>query len=352
MSIPQSPELPPLDWAKASPSQLLSRIQDAGIVGMGGAGFATATKLSITQKNESCTLIVNGVESDPGVTADQTLIRNHTHEVIMGARVVQKILNTKHTYFAVSDAATSQAIENLLVENESVHVIKWSFQSGEERVLIRTLTDQSIGADEYPATSGIAVLNVHTLYAIWESINGKLLAQRIITVLGEDKWVPLGSPLQDLVDPRDSVRIGCYETSTALQENATLLPTHNAISVDRSVNAVACIRCGWCTTACPKELPVEYLYLESIRQSDEEELGSEISPCNDCGACVAVCPSHIHVLEHLRELRQRIQKTQEQKQKALAAKARFEARQQRLEQTQKTDRFSRSKRMSQPHDWS
>lgn len=340
-----------ITWEQATPEVLLERIAEANVVGMGGAGFPTAKKVVLARKNPPNFVIANGMETDPGVCADETLLEQHLHEVLTGMRIVKRILSAAHCYIAVSKEETAQAAEAFLGVNETVRYLKPTYQNGAERELIQILTGHVVNENRFPAYDGYVVLNVHTLFAVVHAITGTPLTKRLVTINNETRWVDFGSPVESILGTKNPIRVGCYATGHRPRVNEVVSADVNAISIDKSVDALPCIHCGWCDDACPRDIPVESLFLIAEQQKPNLTTEQALNRCNDCGACVVACPSNIHLLDYLRELRRMNLYEQKRMSRAAQARARVEAREQRLRSRAAEVDSTRTERMQQQHKW-
>lgn len=295
------PDFKPLDWRCLRPEVLNQRIDEAGIVGMGGAGFPTTEKISIALRQEKRWLIANGIESDPGVTADQYLLEHHLEDVIEGIAITCRILDIHEATLAVNVLympASNTSVGELRID---IQPLEDPFRTGEERELITEILGVRMNAAQYPAESGILVLNIATLFAICEAVrDGMRPRDRVVTVLGKNRWVPIGMPIGQLADRNRLLRIGGPANGYKATPEMTVHATTNAVSQDLSETALSCIRCGQCTTVCPQNLPVEKMVLivdGCLRDTDRPEIWES---CNGCGACITTCPSEIAILDGIR----------------------------------------------------
>ena len=342
----------PLDWERESPEVLLDRIRDAEIVGMGGAGFPTHLKFEAALRVEHRTVVANGVETDPGVSADKALLRQKGNDVLEGIRIAARMLGASSCFLAVSEHSIAYQLREDDSSDIEIVEVENTYQNGEERVLIEKLTGKRVAPGVYPATQGIVVLNVATLFAICECVrDGVPVTRRLATVLGHDQWCEIGTPVHDLASSSDDLRVGSFANGRAADSNVILQPTHNAISIDRASSAVPCIRCGWCDTACPKHLPVERLLNEATRSLSEAATLTHLNDCNDCGACVVSCPSGIPIIDYIRASRDRENNSRAAEKRASAALSRFEAKQQRISTSNQRTLDDRERRMQQDHKW-
>ena len=341
----------PINWERATPDALLERITEAKIVGMGGAGFPTAEKISLARKHPPNIVIANGMETDPEVNADRVLLEQHLNEVLTGLRIVARILSATQSFVATSNERIVQVAQSLLIDNETVQYLKPTFQNGAERELIQILTGHVVNDHRFPAFDGYIVLNVHTLYAVAEAIAGKPLTKRLVTVNDETRWIDIATPVEEIWESSDPIRVGCYATGYRPRVNEVLTTTVNSISFDKSVHALPCIHCGWCDQACPREVPIESLFVMAEQQKPNLATQDALNRCNDCGACVVACPSNIHLLDYVRTLRQLNEIERERMSRATQARLRVDAREQRMRSDAVRSDNKRSERMQQQHKW-
>ncbi len=347
-----NPHLTPMQWRNASAESVIDRIEKAKIVGMGGAGYPTHLKLRAASNAPTRSVIANGVETDPDVTADRTLLADYGVDVLEGIQIVAQVLDTTSCYLAVDDPKLASDLRNCGGHNIPISVVRPSYQIGEERVLIEELTSTVIPANDYPANHGIVVLNVATLYAICRCIrDGVMPTQRMVTVLGRDEWHQIGTPVDAIVPDIQGIRVGSSATGHVACASDVLKATHNAISQDHSAGSLACIRCGKCSIACPKDLPVERMYDESLRKAFSSASLHHLKACNDCGACVVACPSRIHLLDHIRQSRTKCEQMVMRDENAARARSRHQSRAKRLQERARHDQGERRTRMQQDHQW-
>ncbi len=351
-------ELTPIaDYKKLSKDHLVEKIRQAGISGMGGAGFPTSVKLNLREDHIINTLILNGVECEPYITADDTLMREYAAEVIAGIEIVNRLIDPTHILVGIEDnkpeaaVAITEAAQKSRLSIEVV-VVPTKYPSGGERQLIQLLTGVEVPHGQLPADIGIVVQNIGTAVAIHDAVHeGKPLISRITTMTGEALTAPgnievlLGTPIEDLLS-----FCGCNRPSLSRlimggpMMGFTLEST--AIPVIKTTNCIIagtdeefppapianpCIRCGACEQACPVELLPQQLYWFSKGQENEKAIDHNIMDCIECGACSYVCPSHIPLVQYYRHTKAEIRKEQHEHQKAERARERFEARKARME---------------------
>ena len=352
--------------AELSHDELINIIHQAGISGMGGAGFPTYVKADTKQPIEF--LIVNAVECEPYITADDVLMREHAKEVIQGIEIMQQLLNPTLCIVGIEDnkpeaiAAMKQAAEhNSKIIIQTVPTI---YPSGGEKQLIKLLTNREVPSIGIPADIGILVHNTGTLFAVQQAVyEGKPLIERIVTVTGNtihkpgNVWALLGTEIKHLLDcqgfspvPQQSVvmggpmmgftlptvRIGIVKTT-----NCILAPDHKELAEPGPEKA--CIRCSACADACPASLlPQQLQWFAKSKEYDKLQ-EHNLFDCIECGACAYVCPSEIPLVQYYRVAKVEIKEQQADKIKADRAKERFDARKERLDREQE-ERQNRHKR--------
>lgn len=296
------PDFEPIDWTRATSARILERIREAGIVGMGGAGYPTAAKLASGLYYGTTRVIANGVECEPGVNADRMLMHEYLRHVIEGLRIVSRCLDCGHLTLAVSDRRIQRAFQESDIAGVTCKVVSNSPANGEERILIRTLFDRAIPSSDYPSQHGIVVLNVATLFAICEAVrDGFRPTDRVVTVFDEERWVEIDTPIGNFQASPSPLRLGSISAGIKASEVTAVELTTNAIACDRAELTRACIHCGWCNDVCPRSLPVEEMLRAQQIRGGQKDLDSQFDACFECGACVIACPSAIPLLDWIRE---------------------------------------------------
>ena len=349
-----------------SHTQLVDIIHQAGISGMGGAGFPTYIKADTKQKIDF--FIVNAVECEPYITADDTLMREHAAEIIQGIELMQQLLDPTICIVGIEDnkpeaiAAMTKAAEhnNKII----VQTVPTVYPSGGEKQLIKLLTNREVPSMGIPADIGVLMHNTGTLYAVQQAVyEGKPLIERVVTVTGNtihkpgNVWALLGTEIKHLLDcqgfspvPQQrvvmggpmmgftlpTVRIGVIKTT-----NCILAPDHKELAEPGPEKA--CIRCSACADACPASLlPQQLQWFAKSKEYDKLQ-EHNLFDCIECGACAYVCPSEIPLVQYYRVAKVEIKEQQAEKIKADRAKERFDARKERLEREQE-ERKNRHKR--------
>ncbi|MBB1410346.1 electron transport complex subunit RsxC [Pseudoalteromonas sp. SG44-17] len=352
--------------SQLSHEQLIDIIHDRGIAGMGGAGFPTYIKADSRKAIEY--FIVNAVECEPYITADDVLMREHAAGIIAGIEIMQQLLTPTLTIVGIEDnkpeaiAAMQAAAE--YNDKIIIQTVPTVYPSGGEKQLIKLLTNKEVPSGGIPADIGVLVQNVGTLFAVHQAVyEGKPLIERVITVTGNtihnpgNVWALLGTEIKHLLDcqgfspvPQQrvvmggpmmgftlpTVRIGVVKTT-----NCILAPDHDELAEPGPEKA--CIRCSACADACPASLLPQQLQWFAKSKEYDKLKEHNLFDCIECGACAYVCPSEIPLVQYYRVAKVEIKEQQAEQVKAERAKERFELRKQRLEREQEA-RQNRHKR--------
>lgn len=347
------------DFRALEPNALIGRIQAAGIAGLGGAGFPTATKIVARSGTVIDTLIINGTECEPYITADDTLMQLSAHAIVEGAEILAYIVGAKTILYGVEDnkpdalKAMQAAVEARRDDcDREVMTFPTKYPSGGEKQLIEILTGKQVPTGGLPADVGIVCQNPGTAVAVRDAIiDGKPLTDRIVTLTGRALSKPanyrvrLGTPVNHLLTqagftpgvkqrlihggPMMGFALASDTLPVIKTTNCILAPT--ADELPEPPPAQACIRCGLCAEVCPASLLPQQLYWYA-RGKDQEQLQKHhLFDCIECGACSWVCPSHIPLVQYYRAAKASILDTRQEKQRSERSKARFEARQERVE---------------------
>lgn len=331
----------PAAWEKAprrdcpedlTPGEIVDIVARAGISGMGGAGFPTAEKLR-GAVGRADTLLLNGAECEPYITADHRLMLERPEAVVGGARILMRALALEHAVIGVEgnkyDAVTAlRALLPLRGGDVTVAVLKARYPQGSEKQLIQRLTGRRVPSGKLPMDVGCAVFNVATAAAIYDAVyDAKPLVERIVTVTGsavaepKNLLVPLGTPLEALIKEAggfaaepDRVLAGGPMMGTAQFDlsvpvlkgtNAVLGMTWGEVKPANKKES-PCIRCGRCVEACPMRLEPIYLrlYADAGRYRELEKF--HIMDCIECGACSYSCPARIRLVHSIRSGKQHL----------------------------------------------
>lgn len=349
---------------------LINKIQQAGIVGLGGAGFPAHLKLN--HPSGIKLLLINAAECEPYITADDRLIQEHADEIIIGINLLQHIMQPTLTIIAIEDnkaeaiVALQLALSKVKRANNKkiiITVIPTIYPSGSEKQLIEIITGLQTPLGKHPTELGIVMHNIGTVFAIKEAlVNNKPLTSRIVTLTGEsfpkpkNVKVKIGTPIQYLLDkycyqetqpqkliiggPMMGFTINNSDAPVTKICNCILAPTLQEQSQQPA--EIPCIRCGECAQVCPAELLPQQLLWYSQSQDHQKLTEYDLSSCIECGACAFVCPSNIPLVEYYRISKAEINSAKQQAQKTEIARIRFEKREARLIQA-KLDRQAKHK---------
>lgn len=336
---PQNAEFTPLA-TDANPAAVIERIEAAGIVGMGGGAYPTARKIREAIGAHADWVIGNGMASEPRVTADVTLLRDHADDVRAGLDIVARCIGATHTALAVpidSDVRGGTPVD-------------LAYPAGDERRLVAHLTGREVRARGYASDVGVLVLNVSTLFAIHDAVTrGRALRQRVVTVAGTDRWVAIGTPLADLRLPRDATdgyRVQGELTGWNVASDSVVAPSTFSVDVPGPASW-ACIRCGWCASVCPEDLAPERLH----RAFEADAADAAVFDCIECGACTAACPSGLDLVNEFRAIKTRMRREQAANEQAERARQRSAARTERLARAAGERERQRAERMTKPRQW-
>ncbi len=357
------------DYLSASPSALLGLIRDAGITGLGGAGFPTEVKLGPRKPIE--TLIINGTECEPYITADHALMRERAADIVEGIRILAHLLGDPREILIGIEDNKEDAYDALLphLDGTAIELVEFptKYPSGGEKQLIQILTGREVPSGKLPIDLGIVCQNVGTTYAVYRAVrHGEPLISRITTVTGEalatnrNYEVLLGTPIRHLLvcngfseercerlimgGPMMGFTLQNPEVPVIKTTNCILAPDLREIPPDPM--AQPCIRCGLCAEACPASLLPQQLYWYAQSQNHERLEAHSLFDCIECGACAYVCPSNIPLVQYYRAAKGEIRKLAEERKKSDHARQRFEfhkARQERLEAEKAAKREARRK---------
>ncbi|HHQ4652296.1 TPA: electron transport complex subunit RsxC [Aeromonas hydrophila] len=342
------------DYWNLERGELLERIQQAGIAGLGGAVFPTHSKLDGRGQLTEI-LIVNGLECEPYITTDDRLMQEYADEIMDGIRVLKHLLKPKLTLIGVEDnkpAAIGELTRHATDEDVLVKTVPTKYPSGGAKQTIELLTGRQVPKGGRAVDMGIMVLNVATVFAIKRAIiDGEPLISRIVTLTGDafkkpgNAWVLLGTPVRWLLQRFELQPEADQRVIMGGPMMGFTLP-HAMVPVVKATNCLlsptraelpppgpeqACIRCSACADACPANLLPQELYWYSRAKEYDKTEGLNLFDCIECGACAWVCPSEIPLVQYYKIAKDDIREARAEAEKAERAKQRFEAKQARFE---------------------
>ena len=304
--------------------QIIEKIKNAGIVGMGGATFPTYVKLMPPQGKVAEYLIINGVECEPYLTADHRLMLEKGQEIIIGTHILMKALNVKKAFIGIENNKPD-AINHMMklvksYDDIEVQTLKVQYPQGGEKQLIKASVNREVPSGKLPIEVGCVVQNVGTAFAVYEAVQkNKPLIDRIVTVTGKAIKRPsnfltrIGTPISQLIETAEGLpgntgkiigggpmmgkAITSLDVPIVKGSSGVLLMKKEESS--RSIES-PCIRCSKCTYVCPMGLE-PYLLSKASKLSNFEMAENEsIMDCIECGSCQYACPASIPLLDYLR----------------------------------------------------
>lgn len=348
----------PRSFEQLSPEQLRETIGRGGIVGLGGAAFPTAAKLSGAAGASGLRLLLNGAECEPYISCDEMLMRERARDVVFGARVLLHALGAQTCVIAIEDD-TPQPIESLGAAIAAardariqLRLVASIYPAGGERQLITTVFGVEVPHDGLPADVSTACLNVGTAAAVAQWIrDAQPLTSRIVTVTGDgvreqrNLDVPLGTPMAALIYDCGGYTGRMSRLIMGGSMMGQALP-HDDLPVIKATNCIVaasaldlqprgpempCIRCGNCSAACPAVLLPQQLHWYALARDLAALETYGLMDCIECGCCDYVCPSQIPLAERFRDMKPALLERLTAGANADAAHTRFDARTARLE---------------------
>ena len=316
-------ELTPVaDPENLTAGELSNLAREMGIVGMGGATFPTAVKLSVPEDKHVHTLILNGAECEPYLSADHRLMVEYPEEIMKGARLVQKALGIDRVLVGI-EKNKPDAIEEMqkacsVCENAKAVGLKVKYPQGGEKQLAYALTKRKVPNGKLPLDVGIIVMNVGTCYALYRAVyEGRPVVDRVVTVGGNvqkpaNYLVRIGAPVEWLLDTSEGVlpntRMLIYGGPmmgmAISREDIPITKGCSGIVALETVSALvkesACIRCGRCVNACPMRLSPANIDRYTRKDMYEQAEAAGAMNCIECGVCSFSCPAKRNLTQSCR----------------------------------------------------
>lgn len=364
-------ERQPVDYQNLDPERVRVLLQEAGVVGMGGAVFPTHAKTQSSRTVAMETLIINGAECEPYITCDDLLMRERAEEVLLGAGVFRDLLKPKQVLVGIEDnkpeavAAMRAALEKLGPEFAEFAVVSVPtlYPAGGAKQLIRVLTGKEIPAGRRSTEEGVQCFNVATVYSAWRALTyGEPLISRIVTVTGNvgaarNYEVLIGTPMSEILalgQPKSDTEgilmggpmmgFNVPDSQAPVVKATNCLIAHSPTLFPPKQPEMPCIRCGSCAQVCPHELQPFEMYWYAKSKNFNKVQSFHINDCIECGCCSFVCPSRIPLVQYFRFAKSEIWAQDKEKQAAEAAKSRFEFKQYRevREKQEKAEKLAKA----------
>ena len=319
------------DETKYTPEQICDAVRQAGIVGMGGAGFPTRVKIEPNPRLPKETLIINGCECEPYITCDYRVMLEWTYQFLAGVKLARRASGCEKVFIGIEDNKPKainvirEALKNSK-NNKGIEVVevKTKYPQGGERQLIESILGKNVPTGGIPPMIGVLVLNVATLAAIAEAVVlGNSLTHRVVTVTGEaiakpgNFYVSIGTSVGELIDfcggvtkksakvilggPMMGLAIADLTTPITKTAGAVTILTKEQIGYAKFIRRqTPCIRCGRCLQVCPERLnPTKIAHAVKYNKLDLAE-SYYINACMECGCCSYVCPANIEITGYIK----------------------------------------------------
>ena len=329
----RSPFKLPADFSeeKYTAEQICDAVRQAGLVGMGGAGFPTRVKIEPNPRLPKESLIINGCECEPYITCDYRIMLEWTDQIIAGIKLARKASGCSKVFIGIEDNKP-RAIEVMQAalnktpgaEDFKIVTVRTKYPQGGERQLIKAVLNRFVPTGGIPPMIGVVVLNVATTAAIAEAVvSNTPLTHRVVTVSGEaiakpgNYYVAIGTPVEELIEfcgsatqksakvvlggPMMGIAIADLRTPTTKTTNAVTVLTKEQIGTAKfERRQTSCIRCGRCLEVCPENLnPTKIAHAVKNNLMDVAQ-SYYISACIECGCCSYVCPANIELTGHIK----------------------------------------------------
>jgi len=294
-----------------APSQIVEIIRKSGVVGLGGAAFPTDVKLSVPFGKKINTLLVNGCECEPGLTADGKIIEEKAEQIFEGAKIAARAVSAKVIIIAIEDNKLSKAAE-LFRRRMDVRVLPTKYPQGGEKQLIYALLRRKVPAGGLPADVGCVVINVQTAVAVNEAVySGRPLFEKVVTLGGffrkpGNVIIPVGTSLKDIINLRGGIPAHVNKivfggpmmghAVSNLDVSVTKATSSILLLASSEPREFECIRCLRCAAVCPMNLIPRQSYFLYKKNTPYDKAAN----CIECGACAYVCPAGIPLVHYLK----------------------------------------------------
>lgn len=325
-SIDRSDKLETLEaHPELTAEEIIKRVKDAGVTGMGGAGFPTFIKLTPPPTAKAECVIINGVECEPYITSDYRLMLEHADEILVGLQLLMKAVNVDKGYIGIEDNKPKaiELFEQKTANMNGIEIVplaKKYPQGGEKQLVDAVIRRQVPAPPAIPVNVGAVVQNVGTAFAVYQAVmKNKPLFERYTTVTGKQVKNPgnflvrMGTPMSQLIDacgglPEGDNKIlagGPMMGKALLNTEVPICKGTNSVTIltdddAHRKKAQPCIRCAKCVSACPMGLEPYLLSTLSSMKNWEKVEAEDITSCIECGSCQFTCPAHRPLLDNIR----------------------------------------------------
>lgn len=318
------------DVDKLNPESILGRVKEAGIVGLGGATFPSHVKFSPPKDKKIDTLIINGCECEPYLTADHRLMIERSEDIVLGARMIGRILKVNAIIIALENNKLDalEKFQNMGLQKEiSCVVTETKYPQGGEKMLIKAILDREVPSGGLPMDVSVLVSNVGTALAVCEAVRvGKPLIDRIVTITGNGVKNPgnflakIGTPIASIIEqaggtvgiigkliiggPMMGIAQSSFDVPIIKGTSGILLLQEERYMKEEHL---PCIKCSFCVQACPTNLLPSRLSL--IAEAESWELAEDygVNDCIECGSCSYVCPSKRPIVQLVKTTKAKLQ---------------------------------------------
>ncbi len=309
---------------KLSSEEIISRCQESGIVGLGGATFPSHVKLSVPSGKRCDLLIINGVECEPYLTADHRLMLEKGKEILVGISILMKALKIKRAQVGIENNKTDAIVhlKKLAASFEGIEIcpLRVKYPQGAEKQLIKALTGREVPSGRLPIDVNVVVHNAGTAFAVYEAVQkNKPLIERVVTITGKtlanpgNYLVRIGTPVSLLIEkagglPDDTGKIisggpmmgkALINTDIPVVKGMSGIILFPSSESDR-MPSQPCIRCAKCVSVCPLGLEPYLLMLLAQKGLFEKAEEERITDCMECGSCSYTCPAGRPLLDYIR----------------------------------------------------
>lgn len=304
--------------------EIVKKIQEMGIVGLGGATFPAHVKLSIPEGKKAEVLIINGVECEPYLTADHRLMLERGEEILIGVELLKKAINVSKAYIGIENNKPDAIahLKNLARKYEGTEIVglKVKYPQGGEKQLIKAIIGKAVPSLGLPIETGAVVQNVATAFAVYEAVQkNKPLIERVVTVTGKkvanvkNLIARVGTPITKLIEAAG----GAPENTGKVVLGGPMMGKATAtvdVPVTKGVSGIlifdekeshrrpeyACIRCAKCVEACPMGLEPYLLIRQAKNNLWDAMEADKVQDCIECGCCLFTCPANVPLLDWVR----------------------------------------------------